>query len=135
VIGVLGSMGVLTPADVQAWCAANGSTPADCAAIVATQTVNGVFCDGDVDTSLDASGNKVVTCVPTGAIEAKIAAIKADCLAHCGQTRTPQLTEQCIPYCGGSMPAAAGSVSASSGLLVLGGLAALAAGGVWWLVR
>jgi hypothetical protein len=133
VIGRLGALGALTAADVQTWCAANGSTPADCAAIIATQTVDGQFCDGDVDTSLDANGNKVVTCVPTGTIAAKIAAIQADCVAHCGQTRTPQLTEQCVPYCGGGTAYVA--PSSTSGLLVLGGAAALAGLGVWWLTR
>lgn len=130
---MIATLGTLTAAAVMSWCAGNGSTVDECDAVVASQTVNGVFCDGDVDTSLDASGNRVVTCVPTGVIAAKIAAIAADCTAHCGQTRTPELDEQCVPYCGGGT--AYVEPSASSGLLVLGGLAALAALGVYTLVR
>jgi hypothetical protein len=125
---VIGYLAALTPADLQAWCAANGSSPADCAAIIASQSVGGVFCDGDVSMALDAHGNKVTTCIPTGTIEAKTAAIKASCLADCGKG-----TEECVPYCGGGTAYAA--PSASSGLLILGGLAALAGLGVWLLVR
>jgi hypothetical protein len=124
-------IGVLTAADQTTWCLAHGSTADECAAVVASQTVNGVFCDGDVVMSLDANGNHVASCTPTGAIEAQIAAIKADCLAHCGQSRTPALDAECVPYCGS--PASA--PSASSGMLVLGGLAALAAFAVWHLTR
>lgn len=125
---MIASLGVLTAADQQTWCLANGSTAADCAAVIASQTVNGVFCDGDVVLSLDANGNHVSSCIPSGQIEAQIAAIKADCLAHCGQSRTPALDAECVPYCPQPVPA-------SSGLLVLGGLAALAAFAVWHLTR
>ena len=128
---MIGVIGTVTAAQAMTWCEANGTTAADCQLDINAQTVNGVFCDGDVNTSLDANGNKVVTCTPTGAIEAQIAAIQADCLAHCGQTRTPAIDAECVPYCGDGT----GGVSGSTGMLLLGALAGLAGLAVWSLVR
>lgn len=122
---MIGALGTLTPADVNAWCAANGTAPADCAAMIASQSVGGVFCDGDVAISIDAAGNHVSSCIPTGALEAKFAAMKADCLAHCGDTtRTAAAAEQCVPWCGGGTP----PPSSSCAGLVLGALALAALG-------
>lgn len=127
---VIAQLGTVTAAQALAWCEGGGGSLADCNADIAAQTVGGAFCDGDVVSSLDASGNRVTTCTPTGAIEAQIAAIQADCLAHCGQDRGAALNAECTPYCGPP-----GGMSAGAGLAVLGALAGLAALAVWSIVR
>jgi len=68
---------VITAADALAYCLQTGGTQADCQADVADHMVGGAYCDGDVSIALDASGARVVTCIPTAVIERKLAAMKA----------------------------------------------------------
>ena len=90
--------------------------------MIAAHSVGGMYCDGDVLLSLDANGAKVSTCIPDAAIQAKMAAQRADCLANCGKDRGPALNAQCVPYCGGGAASGATSpiVVALAGVAIVG---------------
>jgi len=94
---------MITAADALAYCLQQGGTQADCQADVADHMVGGAYCDGDVSIAIDASGARVVTCIPTAVIERKLAAMK-----------------------GSPLPAPVSAPSVWPWVLALGALAALA---------
>lgn len=87
----------VTADQVLANCIASGTPRPDCERAVAGQMVDGVYCDGNVIMT----AGEPPRCIPSGVIEAKLAAQKADCLAHCGEARPPKIVQQCVPWCGG----------------------------------